>query len=120
VQERMKGARVEARNRAVQQRGSAERRETVRNSETVKQFETENQHKQEISTPRERNAEKGFRTVSEASTVSDSNERLTDKEVAEIKELKRQGMAGAIARDEVLRNRGGLGATTEWFKGSEP
>ena len=45
---------------------------------------------------------------------------MTDKEVAEIKELKRQGMAGAIARDEVLRNRGGLGATTEWFKGSEP
>jgi len=33
--------------------------------ETVKQFETENQHKQDISTPRERNAEKGFRTVSE-------------------------------------------------------
>jgi P4 family phage/plasmid primase-like protien len=92
----------------------------AKQSETVKQFETENQHKQEISTPRERNAEKGFRTVSEASTVSDSNERLTDKEVAEIKELKRQGMAGAIARDEVLRNRGGSGAPTEWFKGSKP
>ena len=31
--------------------------------------------------------------------------RLTDEEVARIKELKRQGVAGHVARDEVLRKR---------------
>ena len=39
------------------------------------------------------------------------DDRLTDEEVARIKELKRQGVAGHVARDEVLRKRhGGNGA----------
>jgi putative DNA primase/helicase len=38
-------------------------------------------------------------------------DRLTDEEVAQIKKLKRQGLAGHVARDQVLRKRhGGNGA----------
>ena len=36
---------------------------------------------------------------------------MTDEEVAHVKELRRQGMPGYLARDEVLRKRhGGNGA----------
>lgn len=77
---------------------------SAKHSETP---ETLEQDKQEKPSSRGTHDEKVLRGVSETPSVSDSDARLTDEEVAQIKELTRQGMDTRLARNEVLRARDG-------------